>query len=147
MSVLELLGLAPDDGKRPDGVTVLPFERCLPMAWDATITHTCSSSNLHETAVLAGAGAAAAKVRKEAKYSSLADRVQFRDVEIETIGAFGPSAHRLVDEIAGRIESRTGVAGARVILYRHIAAAVQTGNYACIMEAHSRTPSTNSLPR
>ena len=38
-SVREPTGLARSDGKRPDGVTVLPFERGLPLAWDATVRH------------------------------------------------------------------------------------------------------------
>ena len=42
--------------------------------------------------------------------------------------------------------NRTEIAGARVILYWRITAAVQTENYACILEAHSRTPYTNSVP-
>lgn len=128
-------------------MTVLPFERGLPMAWDATVIHTCASSHLHATAVQSGAAAAAAEARKKTKYSSLDGRVLFRPVAIETIGAFGPSARTFFNEIADRIKSRTGIAGARVSLYRRIAAAVQTGNYACVVEAHSRSPSTHSLPR
>ena len=35
--VLEPPGLTRTDGKRPDSVTVMPFERGLPMAWDVTV--------------------------------------------------------------------------------------------------------------
>ena len=101
------------DGKRPDGATVLPFEAGMPMAWDATIIYTCASSHLHSTAAEAGSGAAAAEAHKESKYAALNGRAQFRAVGIETLGAFGPSARRLFDEIADRIKSRTGDAGAR----------------------------------
>ena len=44
--VLEPPGLTRTDGKRPDGVTVMPFERGLPMAWDVTVVHTCAPSYL-----------------------------------------------------------------------------------------------------
>ena len=59
-------------------------------------------------------------------------------VGLETLGAFGPIARALLDEIARRIQERLGFAGARARLYRQIPAAVQIGNAACILEAHSR---------
>ena len=51
VSVLEPIGMICDDEKRPDGATVLPFERSLPMAWDATIIHTWAPTHLHSNAV------------------------------------------------------------------------------------------------
>ena len=100
VSLLEPVGLLLEDGKRPDGITVMPFEDGLPKAWDATIIHTCAPSYLHKTAVSPGSGAAAAEDRKAVKYSSLAGRVRFRAVAIETVGAFGPSARELFEDIA-----------------------------------------------
>ena len=126
------------DGKRPDGATVLPYERGLPMAWDATIVHTCAQSYRQLTSVNAGAATGAAEIRKRRKYSALSERIDFRPVGLETLGPFGPSAIELLHSIASRIRARTGDSGARVRLYRQIAAAVQIGNAACIIEAHSR---------
>ena len=68
------------DGKRPDGATVLPYDNGLPMAWDATIIHTCAPSRVQVTAIKSGSGAAAAEIRKEAKFASLSGRVLFRFV-------------------------------------------------------------------
>ena len=59
-------------------------------------------------------------------------------VGLETLGAFGPSAQALLDEIAARILTRTGFSSARSLLYRKIAAAIQIGNVACIFEVHTR---------
>ena len=36
LSVLEPLGLLRNDGKRPDGVTSIPWQRGLPLTWDYT---------------------------------------------------------------------------------------------------------------
>ena len=72
------------------------------------------------------------------KYRTLTDRVDFRAVGLETFGAFGPSAIALFDDIGARIDVRRGSPGARLRLYRQIAAAIQLGNTACILEAHSR---------
>ena len=67
-TLLEPTGLSRSDGKRPEGVTVLPYERGLPLAWDATITYTCAQSYVQVTAVHAGAAAAAAEKHKKSKY-------------------------------------------------------------------------------
>ena len=90
--MLEPPGLTRTDGKRPDGVTVLPFERGLPMAWDVTVVHTCAPSYLGVAVYEAGSVAAAAETKKETKYTPIKDRATFRAIGIETLGAFGPSA-------------------------------------------------------
>ena len=145
-SVLEPTGLVRSDGKRPDGATVLPFDKGLPMAWDATVRHTSASSYLHLTSISAGAAAAAAEAAKDKKYAALADRIHFVPVGLETLGAFGPSAKDLFDELSSRIRARTGNSGARNSLYRRIAAAIQIGNAACILEAHSNMSKLPSEP-
>ena len=85
--------------------------------------------------------AAAAEAKKRSKYSVLQGRIDFRPVSWQH-WAFRPSATELFDSIASRIRAKTGDPGARTRLYRRIAAAVQIGNAACIVEAHSRA-STN----
>ena len=141
VSVLEPVVLTRDDGTRPDGATVLPFENGLPMAWDATIIDTGALSHLHATAVQAGSGAAAVEAHMVCKYSCLASRVAFREAEFESLNAFGPLVRRLLDDIAQKIKSRTSDTRARTRLYRRIAAAIQTGNYGCITKADSRPSS------
>jgi hypothetical protein len=108
------------------------------MAWDATVCHTCALTHVSACAQTAGSAASLAEARKNSKYAELKDRIEFRAVGLETLGAFGPGARALFDDIASRIRAR-GVTGAvRSRLYRQIAAAVQLGNAACIFEAHSR---------
>jgi len=36
----KLAGLSRDDGKRPDGVTLLPWAKGKPLAWDVTVPDT-----------------------------------------------------------------------------------------------------------
>ena len=138
VSVLEPSGLTRTDGKRPDGVTVMPFKRGLPMAWDVTVVHTCAPSYLPASVYEAGSVAAAAEAKKEAKYASIEGLATFRAIGIETLGVFGPSARGLFDEIATLIQARTGDSKSRFRLYRRLAAAVQCGNAACIVESHTR---------
>jgi hypothetical protein len=41
----------------PDGVTLIPWARGKPMAWDVTIPDTFAESHLHEIAITPGAAA------------------------------------------------------------------------------------------
>ena len=43
-TILEPQGLLSTDARRPDGVTVLPFESEKPIAWDATCVHPTADS-------------------------------------------------------------------------------------------------------
>ena len=137
-ATLEPIGLNLEDGKRPDGSTILPFSRGLEMAWDATIHHTCAPTYIPAAATKARAAAMIAENSKNRKYEVLRGRVDFRAVGLETLGAFGPGALALFEDIGARIQTRLGSTGARFRLYRQIAAAIQLGNAACILEAHSR---------
>ncbi|XP_063382985.1 uncharacterized protein LOC134669394 [Cydia fagiglandana] len=56
-AVLEPSGLARDDGKRPDGMTLVPWKMGRPLVWDATCVDTLAQSHLPGTSNRAGAGA------------------------------------------------------------------------------------------
>jgi len=40
----EPIGLARQDGKRPDGLTLIPWQRGKPLTWDVTVAHTLADS-------------------------------------------------------------------------------------------------------
>ena len=68
---LEPTGLNGADGKRPDGLTTLPFERGLSLAWNVTVPHPLAPSHLRSAATLTGAVACEAESKKRAKYAFL----------------------------------------------------------------------------
>ena len=71
-SMLEPTGLCRSDGKRPDGVTIIPWKSGRTLVWDATCTDTFAASHLAWATRVAGAVAALAEERKKAKYLDLA---------------------------------------------------------------------------
>jgi len=102
-AVKEPPGLSRDDGKRPDGITLLPWAKGKPLAWDVTVPDTYADSHFANTAttaapavvaVLAKLTAAADKAasNKEAKYSQLANSHIFVPVAIETAGTWNNRA-------------------------------------------------------
>jgi len=56
--------LSRDNGKRPNGLTVLPWSNGLCMIWDFTYPHTLATSHLNRSALFAGAAANEAERRK-----------------------------------------------------------------------------------
>ena len=54
----EPVGLTRQDGKRPDGLTLIPWQRGRPLTWDVTIAHTLAGSYVSATARSGGAAAA-----------------------------------------------------------------------------------------
>jgi len=70
-SVLEPNSLSRDDGKRPDGLTGLPWAHGRCMVWDFTCPDTLATSPLNHSVLFVGAAANEAERRKVAKYRSL----------------------------------------------------------------------------
>jgi hypothetical protein len=85
-SIKEPVGLARTDGKRPDGLTQIPWQAGKCMTWDVTVTDTLAESYLLATSSSAGAAAEAAADRKELKYQSLASTHHFIPLAFETLG-------------------------------------------------------------
>ena len=56
------------DGKRPDGVTLLPWKQGKCITWDVTVSDTLAQSYVQDTSQTPGAAAEAAAERKINKY-------------------------------------------------------------------------------
>ena len=59
------------DGKRPDGLTLVPWQGNKPLTWDVKVVSTLADSYLHSTSHSAGSAAETASIRKESKYSAI----------------------------------------------------------------------------
>ena len=85
-SRLEPSGLVRSDGKRPDGVTVVPWKNGMSLIWDATSPDTLAWSYHAAATSSTGAVAAGAEMRKLTKYDSLAPSHTIVPVAIESLG-------------------------------------------------------------
>ena len=70
-SVLEPTSLSREDGKRPDGMTLIPWQGGKNVTWDVTVTDTIADSYLHVSAACVGSAAEGEVSRKEIKYAAL----------------------------------------------------------------------------
>ena len=64
-------GLSRLDGKRPEGLTSVPWKEGKPLTWDTTVVCTVADSYMSGSAREAGTAAKTAAQRKEAKYETL----------------------------------------------------------------------------
>ena len=103
----EPLGLSRDDGKRPDGHTLVPWHSGHSATWDVTVVHTLAASSVAQSAVQAGKAAEIAAERKSAKYSGLSSSHIFIPVAVESLGPLADDAHRFITGIGRRMTFST----------------------------------------
>ena len=132
-AIKEPQGISRQDGKRPDGATLLPWERGRPLLWDFTCTDPLAPSNIRVALQGASKMAAAAEDKKRTKYAHLQHDYAFVPVAAETLGAWGPEAFRFLKDLGRRIREATGELRASQYLFQRLSIAVQRGNAASVL--------------
>ena len=125
--------LCTSSGKRPDGVTQVPWRRGRCLAWDVTCPDTYAMSHVQASSTQAGIAAAAAEAKKTQKYADIISGVDFVPVAIETSGVWGEQAIALVMEIGRRIAASTHEPRSTSFLRQRLSVAVQRGNAYCVL--------------
>ena len=130
----EPTGLCLDDSKRPDGITLFSWKHGMQLVWDVTCPGTLAPSYLHLTSKEAGKAAEKAEKEKIQKYQELTHKYIVMPVAVETMGAWGHSSLKFVQEIGERMKMASGDKQATFKLLQNISMEVQTGNIASILE-------------
>ena len=105
--MLEPTGLSREDGKRPDGMTLIPWQGGNNVTWDVTVTHTITDSYLHLSAACAGSAAIEAASRKEIKYAAFDHSYTFIPLAFETYGPINNKGIKLLQELGRRLRTYT----------------------------------------
>jgi hypothetical protein len=132
-STKEPIGLSRNDGKRPDGVSLIPWARGRCVTWDVTSPDTLALSHLPTTSIHAGSAAFKAETSKSTKYATIATTHIFVPLAFETLGPWGTEAIRFVQELGHRISAHTGDPKETSYLQQRLSVAIQRGNrIACL---------------
>ena len=102
----EPAGLSRTDGKRPDGLTPVPWQSGK-SCWDVTMICSLAESYVNAAASDAGAAAEVAASRKEEKYADLDSRYLSEPIAVETLGVLNSSANSLLKETGNKISLNT----------------------------------------
>ena len=135
-------GLTRDDGKRPDGLTLIPWKSGRSATWDVTVIDTLAASYLTQSASLATSAAETAANRKCAKYTAVSQTHLFYPIAIETLGPICYDGRSFLREVGTRITSQTNDTRETAFLFQRISVAVQRFNAVCIaIELRTVSPS------
>jgi hypothetical protein len=91
----EPAGLFRDDVRRPDGLTLIPWQAGRALAWDVTLT--LADSYISASAASAGAAADMAATQKCAKYTDIPASFIFQPVMPWRALQFSPAARQFCD--------------------------------------------------
>lgn len=98
-SIREPEGCNRSDGKKPDGLTLIPWKRGKPLVWDFTCADTLCKSYIKSTSKRRCAAANTRETVKKSKYASLVDRFYFVPIAIETMGSWGADGKNLLTKL------------------------------------------------
>ena len=101
-TILEPQGLSCTDGKRPDGMSLIPWSRGWVLVWDATCRNTYAPSHIHLSSAKAGAVAEEAAAQKRRLYAELIPTHHFVPLAFETSGVFSADSLSFLKDLASR---------------------------------------------
>ena len=131
-SRLEPSGLHRADGKRPDGVTLIPWTEGKFLVWDATCVDSFCDSRIRGSSREAGGAAAAAEKNKQSKYAHLDRSYVFQPIAVETCGTIGPDSLSFLRNLGRRLKATTGEPQSFAYLLQRLSVAIQMGNSASV---------------
>ena len=132
-AVKEPSGLCRNDGKRPDGMSQIPWVSGKCVVWDVTVSDTLASSYLQHTSVTAGSAAENAADKKIQKYSELSSSYMFVPIAFETLGPINSCGADFIRALGSRAMSSSGDHREASFLWQRLSMAVQRFNAACLL--------------
>jgi hypothetical protein len=100
-------GLLRSDGKRPDGLTLVPLCEGRSATWDVTITDIVTASYILTSSTCAASAAEAAAQRMELKYLEISHSHHFVPLASKTLGPINAQGQRSISELGHHIKAVT----------------------------------------
>ena len=128
-STLEPRGIARSDGKRPDGMTLVPWFRGQCVVWDFT----CVDSLPRSRTGIPSHAATEAEKRKVLKYSETSRSHIFTPIACCTLGSWGEASLKFLRALGKRLISTSGDRRAGCFLRQRLSVAIARGNATSIL--------------
>jgi len=130
-AVEEPSGLNRQDGKRPDGLTLIPWHGGRSLVWDVTVVSpfiAASYMYVDRAATDAGTVADMTATRKTEKYSTLSLAYRFEPIAVENLFVFSSTTLKVISELGRPICVLTGDAKEASYLFQRIFIMLQRFN-------------------
>ena len=131
-AVKEPNGLSRSDGKRPDGMTQIPWVGGKCLLWDVTVIDTLANSYIDISSVSAGGAAELAADRKIAKYINLSTGYYFVPLAFETLGPQNKGCDEFIIALGKRLSAVTGDKRETSFLRQRLSICLQRFNSVCV---------------
>jgi len=138
-SILEPIGTCLEDGKRPDGMTLIPWAFGKAPLWDATCVDSFASCHISNSSKILGFAACEAETKKINKYASLCHDYHFVPVGVETTGVLGKHAIEFFKLLSHKLKLATGEPRSSSFLLQRLSIAIQRGNAASMLATHPKS--------
>ena len=134
-SVLEPHGLSTADQKRPDGLTLVPWERGQSLIWDATVVDALAPSRLSSGTASQFSAASEAENCKTSKDADLIKNrgYVFAPVAFEIQGGCGPQTLKFLKTLGRKLNETTQEPKSSFYMKQRISIAIQVGNAAAVL--------------
>ena len=100
---MELTDLSRFDGKRPDGLPLVPWSAGKSIIWDVAVVDTLAASYIQTTSKTAGSVAEIAVTRKKDKYAALSINYDLIVIALETLGPLSTKTSTFLRELGRRL--------------------------------------------
>ena len=131
----EPVGISRRDGKRPDGMTQIPWRSRKLLVWDVTVVSTLAQSYVAAAARGRGEVAELAAAGKCEKYAELSTAYTFLPVTVQTLGPMNESAYRFFEDLARRICDVSDDTREVSFIFQRLSVTIQRFNAALYREA------------
>jgi len=130
----EPTGRSRSDGRRPDGMTLIPWQNGKALTWDVTVATTLADSYISASARSAGATAELAVTRKITKYCNLLAEYMFQPIALETLRAINSSAGEFLVYLGRKISGVFGETKEGLFLFQRLSIVLQRFNATLVRE-------------
>ena len=134
------------DGKRPDGLTLMPWQSGRCATWDVTVVDTLGAAYLSQSAITAASAAETAATRKRVKYAVIEQTHDFIPVALETLGPMSASAVEFIEDIGHKLKEVTSDPRETQFLFQRLSVAIQRFNVVCLADTFRDVVESSSWP-
>jgi hypothetical protein len=122
-------------GKRPDGISILPWKDGKRLAWDVIVTDSFAITYRQKALVGNGSVAEIAEKRKYDAYKGIEENYVFQPIAFESLGEFGPSTKKFMSVVGKALIRKTGDIRAAAFFRQRFSVELQKPNSWCMREA------------